>query len=460
VFSSLRLSLALWYTAIVVVTFVVSSYVAMQILRRTLSDSLDDALRSELSFVVLELNRIHEAGATSEAMQAEIVNHTRYTAYKEYIEIYDSTGSVVYATKNVEHDTLRFYFRRDGPSMGVIDAPAFRGHGIRIAMERTPAGTAYVAIPTTGIESAMENILHIFLWLCPIMIVMALGGGIYLSSKPLAKVTEIIDAANHITADQLSERIPEHSSMDEIGRLISTFNSMIARLDNSFQQMKQFSADASHELRTPLAVMRAQLESALDNKVSEAEMKQIAANCLDEAMHMSTLVDNLLLLAKADANQEVIQKHEVRLGDLVGDIFDETVLLASQRQIEVHLGKNEDVRIAGDHRRLRQMFLNLIDNAIKYNYEHGSISLNLEKQKETAVFTIADTGIGIHESELGKIFDRFYRVDRARSKSLGGAGLGLSLVKWTVDAHGGEVNVQSVLNKGTTFTLIFPALSS
>ena len=458
-FRSIRSRLVLWYTGIVVVTFMGAAVVIEQNLNHTLSETLDQSLTGEFQWISDRYAKFADGSLPADRVKQEIFDHGSYYFVKEYIDIYDSLGNNFFRTRNLDRDSLKNYIKRtDLHGFTLLTVEHFRQHNLRVGAQTLPNGTIYVAMPLTIVTLPINHILGIFVWIGPIVILISIVGGIYLANKSLGKVNSVIDAAKLLTVERLHDRLPEHDVQDEIGRLISTFNDMIARLDFSFGQMKQFSADASHELRTPLAVLRAQLEQALDENITLEDIREIVANCLDQTMHMSVLVEHLLLLAKADANQEVIQKQPVQLGKMIRDLFDESVMLASQRSIDVSVARIEDVRVLGEERRLRQMMLNLIDNAIKYNRTHGEISLSLERDDNMAKITVKDTGIGIPDHELGRIFDRFYRVDKARSKSSGGVGLGLSIVKWTVEAHGGRITVSSELHKGTSFTVFLPIL--
>ncbi|MBI3766345.1 MAG: ATP-binding protein [Ignavibacteriales bacterium] len=220
--------------------------------------------------------------------------------------------------------------------------------------------------------------------------------------------------------------------------------------------MKQFSADASHELRTPLTVMRSQLETALNSKITHLELKKIIANCLDETLRMSAIIENLLLLAKGDTGQDHLKQEKVDLGKLIRETYDESVIIASQKSITVTLDSPPHVIVSGDEQRLHQMLLNLIDNAVKYGRDRGTIFLRLNKEDGMAKIRVADDGIGISEHDMARIFDRFYRVDRARSRELGGVGLGLSIAKWIAETHGGTIGVASKVDKGSEFTVILP----
>ena len=186
----------------------------------------------------------------------------------------------------------------------------------------------------------------------------------------------------------------------------------------------------------------------------------IAANCLDETIRMSSIIGNLLLLAHADAGQDAMKREPVNLKDLVQETYAESTVIASEKSISVTLTNTEDAVILGDAERLRQMLLNLIDNAVKYNRINGKIAISLTRQNGQAKISVADTGIGIPGREIPRIFDRFYRVDRARSRELGGSGLGLSIVQWIVQAHHGTINVASEINKGSEFSIFSPISSS
>ncbi len=455
-FRSIRFRLAFWYTIVFALTFGLTFWVIYEYISSTLSDRLDDSVTNEIRWVAARFEKRFTRTESDELVRDDIFEHASFYPLKEYVEIWDGAGRRFYASPNLAGDTLATYIEGGGFPAGIITITEFRDHHIRLAVQKSSHATVLLAMPTESAAAPSAQLLRILLWIGPAIVIIAVGGGMYLAKQSFAKINEVIKTAERITADRLHDRIPEHNTKDEIGRIISTFNEMISRLDVSFGQMKQFSADASHELRTPLSVIRTQLEMALNSRISQAEMKKLIANCLDEALHMSSIIENLLLLAKGDAGQNIFRRVPVDLKGLMHQMYDECVLIASPKQITVTVKAPVAAAVIGDEQRLRQMLLNLIDNAIKYNRVRGKISLALGKEDGFAKIVVADTGIGISDQEIPRIFDRFYRVDRARSRELGGAGLGLSIAKWVVQAHGGTIAVKSTLNAGTEFSVLLP----
>jgi heavy metal sensor kinase len=456
-FRSIRVRLALSYTLLVAITFLLIAWAIYEYINSSLATALDQSIVKEMDWVKARYEKRLARSDPAQITREDFFEHASFFPLKEYVEVWDASDSIFYRSPNLEQDTLAHFATIPKKNEGTFETVTFfRNHEIRLAVQKTPYATVLVAMPTESITKPVRQLLRILLWLGPIVIVVAIGAGSYLAKKSFSKINQVIETANMITADRLHDRIPEHNAKDEVGKIISTFNEMISRLDVSFQQVKQFSADASHELRTPLSVMRTQLETALNANVSLDDLKTIAANCLDETMRMATIIDNLLLLARADAEQDVIEREPVDLKKLVHETYDESIIIASQKDITVTLRNTDEAMIVGDEQRLRQMLLNLIDNAIKYNRNNGRIDIGLSRENGAGRIYISDTGIGIPDSEIPRIFDRFYRVDRARSRALGGTGLGLSIVHWIVKAHGGSIHVKSKLGQGTEFSVTIP----
>jgi heavy metal sensor kinase len=454
---TIRFRLTLWYSTIVAVTFAVIAFATYQFVARTLGSSVDQAVINEAKWVTARLERQAERSEPDSVLKEEFREHSAFFPFKEYVEIWDSTGDIFYQSVNLVGDTLVHHVADPSDHRWLLlSITTFRDQNVRLVMSKTASATILVGMPTEFVAAAQDRLLTTLAWMGPAVLVIAVLGGTFLAKKSLSKVNKVTEAAKRITADRLSERIPDTPVDDEIGNLIATFNAMISRLDASFEQMKQFSGDASHELRTPLTVIRTQLETALNSGDAQAETKQIIAHCLDEAIRMSGTIENLLLLARSDSGQVSLRHDRVDLKALIEETYEESIILASEKAITVTLQKADMVTVSGDEHRLRQMLLNLIDNAIKYSRQKGAINLRLVKDQAGARIVVSDNGIGIPSDEIPRIFDRFYRVDRARSREMGGAGLGLSITRWIVEAHGGTIAVQSDLRKGSEFTVVLP----
>jgi signal transduction histidine kinase len=276
----------------------------------------------------------------------------------------------------------------------------------------------------------------------------------------LKPVDDITQTTRKITATNLQERIQVINPRDEIGRLTETLNEMIGRLEASFKKVAQFSMDASHELRTPLTIMRGEIELALHEPQNTKSYQETLASLLEEVVRMTSIIDGLILLAKADSDSIRLEKKPTRLDVLVNEIKEDAEVLAERKRIHVSISNLDEMTVMGDEVRLRQLMLNLVDNAIKYTPEGGKVTLSLERNNDGASFIVEDTGMGIAPNDLNKVFDRFYRVDKSRSKLPDGLGLGLSIAKWVAEAHGGKLLAESRVGIGSKFTVILPAIPS
>ena len=301
-----------------------------------------------------------------------------------------------------------------------------------------------------------EDVSGILFWCGLPTAALALAGGWWLMKKSLVPVTDLTRAAEKITARNLSERLPRTGNGDELDRLTEVFNAMTARLDDSFNRIREFTLHASHELKTPLTVLCGEIETALrDESFSPAERER-AVSQLDELRRLARIVDGLTLLAKADAGQVALKLEPLRFDELVREAFADSQILAEPQHIAVELGACEEISIQGDRHRLRQLLLNLADNAVKYNQPRGRVTMNLRRGENLAEFKIANTGAGIPPEMLPRVFDRFFRGDPAHSQFVDGCGLGLSIVRWIVSAHGGTIQIESAPGKLTTVTVRLP----
>jgi signal transduction histidine kinase len=287
-------------------------------------------------------------------------------------------------------------------------------------------------------------------------VLLGLAGGWWLTRRALAPVAELTEAIKKIHERNLREPLPRTGNGDELDRLTEVFNGTLARLDDSFNRTREFTLHASHELKTPLTVLCGETETALlDESLSAAERER-AASLLDELRRLARIVDGLTLLAKADAGQVALKLEPVRLDELVRDDFADAQILAEPHGIQVELAAREEITVRGDRHRLRQLLLNLADNAVKYNQPEGRVTMALRRVGDSAEFAITNTGPGIPPEVLPRVFDRFFRGDAAHSPVVDGCGLGLSIVQWIVSAHNGSVKIESVPSKITTVTIRLP----
>jgi signal transduction histidine kinase len=280
----------------------------------------------------------------------------------------------------------------------------------------------------------------------------------WLLQKALAPVTSLTYAAERIDISNLKERLRASGSGDELDRLTGVFNSMMDRLEKSFEQVREFTLNASHELKTPLTVMRAEIETALSDPSTPPAQREIFANQIEEIDRLASIVDSLTFLAKADADQLPLTQTSVRFDELVHESFADALLLAQPNQITVELQECDQATLSGDRYRLRQLLLNLIDNSIKYNQPGGLVRMALRNGGDSIELKISNTGPPIPPDKIPRVFDRFFRGDSAQVNTIDGCGLGLAISQWIVRVHGGSIHLFSEPNQLTTVRVVFPHL--
>jgi signal transduction histidine kinase len=273
--------------------------------------------------------------------------------------------------------------------------------------------------------------------------------------QAMSPVAALTRAAARLHDRNLREQLPRTGNGDELDRLTEVFNAMTARLDHSFNRIREFTLHASHELKTPLTVMHGELETALGEETNPAARERLLSQ-LDEIQRLAKIVDGLTLLTKADAGQITLQREPVRLDDLVRDACEDAKILAQPHEVSVRLDACEEISLPGDRHRLRQLLLNLTDNAVKYNQPQGLVTVALRRTNGFAEIAIANTGAGIPPELQPRVFDRFFRADPARDHAVDGCGLGLSIAQWIVTAHGGYIQIASQPEKLTTATVRLP----
>ena len=312
-----------------------------------------------------------------------------------------------------------------------------------------------VARPTKDVEGALDHLLKILLTAIPLTIMISGAGGVFLARKAFNPVEQITKTAQEIGEQDLSQRI-KVSTKDELGRLSTTLNHMIDRIERAFKRQKEFTGDASHELRAPLAVIRAEATLTLEKERDAEAYRRSLEVIAQESDKMSVVINQLLTLARADTGKEQLAFKIIDMAEFLGDVCDDIAILCREKELTLQLSSFDKVSVHGDKRSLRSLMVNLLGNAIRYTPIGGTISVGLRREGQLAVVTIRDTGIGIPPEDLPYIFKRFYRVDKARSRNVGGSGLGLSICKQIIDIHKGKIEVESSMKKGSTFYVKIP----
>lgn len=325
-----------------------------------------------------------------------------------------------------------------------------------------------IGIPLTNLESILSKFRIILLISIPIFLILSTVFGWILSKRAYAPVNELIKNAETITASNLENRLPVNDSGDEISELTKTLNGMIARLQNSFETLKQFTSDASHELRTPLTILKGEIEVALKKPRSAAEYESTLKNSLEETERLQKIVDGLLTLSQVESGKLITEKEKINLKEILTEAVSKTNILAKKKNINIILNLDDSfinfnqIIITGDRNLLLNVFINLLDNSIKYSPAHSDIvcSEKIDGENKMILISIKDFGMGISSKSLENIFDRFTRADLSRTREINtGVGLGLAIAKAVIESHNGKISVSSIPGEGSTFTVALPYLS-
>jgi len=340
------------------------------------------------------------------------------------------------------------------------DEGRLRFHNDRV---RSPAGHEFVlqvGISLKPMQDALNRFARLGLWLGPLALLLAATSGWFMASRALNPVRDIVHAAQKLDLSNLDHRLPVSGANDELDELAVTFNDAFARLAGSVGEMKQLTASMAHELRTPLAALRGEAEIALLHGGSVRELKRVLSSQLEEIDKLTKLIGQLLMVTKAESGLLRLEHKPVDVQALLTEVDDTLSVLASAKGISLTFEYDRDLMAIGDAQWLKHAVLNVIDNAIKYTPEGGSVAVHGTRDGNYVVIDVRDTGMGIPHNAIPHIFERFYRADSSRAKDIEGVGLGLNLAKWILDHHGGEISVSSEVGKGSDFGLRVPAFPS
>lgn len=401
-----------------------------------------------------------------DAIWVAVYQHILLNSKNYFIQVTDLDNQIVWKSENLRQDSLPLVFDARATVSSQVQLPIVKrtdytligsgGEHLRVATRLSKFAQVSVAYPEEEIQQTLRELFSAYTIAFPVAIFVSMFGGWLLARFSLKPVDRIINAAHEITAHNLNQRLPMPSSNDEIARLTSTLNEMIERLQDSFEQIRQFTSDVSHELRTPLAILMGEMELALRSPKQNLQYKETIMSALEEVTRLSKVVQSLLEISRAETGQVKITFEPLNLSATIKDIAEDMQIWAEEKGIKLDSIIEDNIMIMADYVRIHQTLINVIDNSIKYNRPNGSVLVRMQTDGDFAVIRISDTGVGIPEDSIEHIFDRFFRVDKARSRDVDGTGLGLAIVKWIVESHHGQIDVESQLGKGTMFTIKFP----
>ena len=462
---SLRKRLNIVYTAILILVFLLFGIVVYTLTSTILLEAIDQELR-ELAEQVVDETKAFNRGDMTELSFPEAASVFESAAV--FMIAVDDQGTVTPLSRNLQEQGFNELLNpvglseendftiilRDGLRLRVLTAPL-----IPVLNESEEAtqpeliGYLQIARVLTEYDRTLSSLSWMLGWAAIVAIILSLFLGDWFMQSSLRPLYEIEKAAATITkADDLGRRVPDTGRQDEIGSLANALNHSLSRLEDSFRAQQRFLADISHELRTPLTTIRGNVD--LIRRMGEADEESLDDIQL-ELERMTRLVEDLLLLARADAGSLPMQRQPVQLDTIFADVYRQFSRLDAT--VKLIMGGFDQVQVMGDADRLKQLLINLVSNGIKYTQDGGTVTMTLQQAEGKVQLIVADTGVGIPETDLPFVFDRFYRVDKSRQSSpKTGTGLGLAIVKWIAEAHEGDVTAQSQVGEGTTFTVTLP----
>jgi heavy metal sensor kinase len=441
-------------------TFAVAGVGAWLAMRDSINDTVDDELRTRLVALEDELpetvdvagvehpDRVLDAATTGPGTRWRVSDGHRW--------IYQSPGTENWGAAPIDPSVLPADGRAHtivvaGQPLRVLAAPASVGRAAR-AIE--------IGVPINEFYEALNEVAWTLLLASPIVLILASAGGYWASGRALEPVDRITRTARAIGAQNLAERLPLRGADDELDRLSETLNGMFARLDKAFREVSQFTADASHELRTPVAIIRTTAELTRRRPRTETEYAEALDRILAESERTSRLIEDLLMLARADAEAGAFVSEQMDLADALREASEEGRILADAAGLSFSLDAPSACPTVGDPQALRRLFLILLDNAVKYTLPGGAVGVRMSVDRSDASIEVRDTGVGIPAEEIPHLFDRFYRVGKDRSRESGGVGLGLSIARSIATHHGGDITLESQAGAGSTFRVRLPIVRS
>jgi heavy metal sensor kinase len=459
--ANLRTRLTVLYASLLGIALLLYACVVSIFFLHNLQEQLDSSLHRDVETVEGALSADRNGGLQISSREGEADEDDLDRGY--LLEVWSADGKLLYRSEQLRGQAL-------GPvPTGSADSNRQHAHSLRLAsgmrlrsisrVHRLEDGNAVIVRLAVSQEPLwhefweMATVLGIGL---PLTVILVALTGYLVAARALKPVDSMAQRAAQITAEQLNERLQIENPKDELGQLGAAFNTTLARLERSFDQLRRFTADASHELRTPLTAIQSVGEVSLKMPGDVSYYRDTIGSMLEETNRLTQLVDSLLTMARADAGRVQLRRVEVNLFDLAGETIGLLEVLAEEKQQTILIDGNRSTTVKADRTILRQSLVNLVHNALKYSPDHGEIRLRIHETEQDAIVEVEDSGPGIAPEHRTRIFERFYRADKSRTRAAGGAGLGLSIAQWAVLAHGGTIAVQSEPGSGSIFKICLP----
>lgn len=467
-----KIRIAIWYAGLFTIIIACTLFASYKIISFQLKNEIKIDLQNKTNFVVQVLNGEH-IEKSGEHSSGELEEHEHENGeqkadrqfdsnlrdMKIYTEVADKNYALfIFSDRKLIYSTPKYTRLLSHLSINKFGNLPFQDmeiEGIPFYVSSVSKSNQkyYIAYELSAVKNLQNRLLNIFLIVFPISLILSVLCGFVVTQKSLNIIKQIDDTAKKITSKNLGKRIEVTDSKDEISSLIVTLNSMIDRLEKSFTQAKQFSQDAAHEIRTPLTIIRGEIEELIGNEQGNLKTIKTLENVLEEVHYLSSISDRLLMIHNMDTNNIQYYFENINLSELIKEIYLDVQVLSLEKNIKVELEAEDNIHVNGNKELLSRLLWNIADNAIKYNNANGSVWIKLSKEGSQINIQVKDSGIGISDSEKSKIFNRFYRIDKSRSRQLGGSGLGLSICKWIAELHNGEINVESKEHLGSVFTI-------
>ncbi|MBL7995720.1 HAMP domain-containing protein [bacterium] len=459
-YHNIRTRLALRYTLITSVLLFLYALSTSLFLFFYLTKQIDMNLKEDLEIIQELLAQAPEI--TYNMQHEDSLHHSK--RYERFVEIWNSDGTLAYRSQTLQQRTLGEAPEKEEFTPNQIPYTVVLEDGTLMRFRSTSHAVGNktyfirIAMSEELVFEQMHEFMLMLLLSSPLVLIGAAISGYRMARRALKPIDDMVIQAKKITAENLKERLPVINSNDELGHLANGINDLLFRVESSYQQLQRFTADASHELRTPLTAIRSVGEVGMQEGKPSSYYREVIASMLEETNRLTHLVDSLLILSKADAGVVELRKERINLLSFVNESFDLVSVLADERKLNTSIDGDDGIFYNVDKTIFRQAILNLIDNAIKYTPTSGSIRIRVFVEKsQDVIIEIKDSGPGISPDHQTKIFDRFYRIDKDRSRGTGGTGLGLSIAQWAIRIHLGTITLESNAT-GSVFRIILPPL--